>query len=346
MLRTCLGCSGRKLNHRHKHPLILFRQEGGWQAQEQYRHAADDEHVHHQVASGLAKNTAHAVAVVFHALIKEGIEPAKEATFLLVMFTGRGLEQCGAKGRGEDQCNQHGQCHRGDNGERELAIDGPRRAAKKGHRDEYCRKHHGDTDQRALDLLHRLLCCLFWRQLVLNHDAFDVLNNHNRIIDQQAYRQHHPEHRQGIDGETECRQNREGPQQNDRNRNRRNERCPQVLQEQIHDEEDENNRLEQGFHHFVNGDFYERRGVIGIDNLQSLRKELLQLRQLALNCCRRIQRVCPGCQLDPETRSRLPVDLGDHVVVFAAQLNASHILQVYHGAVLVYLQRHAAKLFR
>ena len=53
LLGTHLRRPCRQLNHRHKHPLILFRQEGGRQAQEQYCHAADDDDVNQQIAAGL-----------------------------------------------------------------------------------------------------------------------------------------------------------------------------------------------------------------------------------------------------------------------------------------------------
>ena len=80
----------------------------------------------------------------------------------------------------------------------------------------------------------------------------------------------------------------------------------------------------------MNRDFHKRRGVVGVDDLQSLREELLQLCQLALDGCRRIQRVCTSSELNPQTGCRLPVDFGHHIVVFATQLNASHILQMNH----------------
>ena len=100
LLSTRLGCTRRELNHRHKHPLILFGQEGGRQAQEEHRHPSDDNDVHRQIAPCLTQNTAHAVAVVLHAFIKERIKPAEEAAFLLMMVAGYGLKQrCAECGR-------------------------------------------------------------------------------------------------------------------------------------------------------------------------------------------------------------------------------------------------------
>ena len=97
LLSTRLGCPRRELNHRHKHPLILFGQEGGRQAQEEHRHPTDNNDVHRQIAPCLTQNTAHAVAVVLHAFIKERIKPAEETTFFLMIVAGDGLKQCCAE---------------------------------------------------------------------------------------------------------------------------------------------------------------------------------------------------------------------------------------------------------
>lgn len=124
----------------------------------------------------------------------------------------------------------------------------------------------------ALDLRHRLFCRFFWRELLLNHYTFDVFHHHDGVIDQQAYRQHHAKHRQGVDGVAKHRQYRKGTQQHDRNGNRRNERCAHVLQKQIHDKKDEDNCLKERFNHFVDGYFDERGRIVRIDNLHPLRE--------------------------------------------------------------------------
>ena len=48
-------------------------------------------------------------------------------------------------------------------------------------------------------------------------------------------------------------------------------------------EEDEDNGFKQRFDHFVNGDFNERRGVVGINNFHPLREEGLQLGKFRFN---------------------------------------------------------------
>src|SRR3546814_20677393 len=51
-----------------------------------------------------------------------------------------------------------------------------------------------------------------------------------------------------------------------------NERRAQILQEQIHDEEHEDNRLEQRLDHFLDRQSHERRGVVRVDGFENRRK--------------------------------------------------------------------------
>jgi len=73
-------------------------------------------------------------------------------------------------------------------------------------------------------------------------------DNHDRVIDQQPDREHQAEHRQRVDRETEGGHDSERSEQHDRHRDGRNQRRAQVLQEQVHHQEDERDTLEQRFH--------------------------------------------------------------------------------------------------
>lgn len=61
-------------------------------------------------------------------------------------------------------------------------------------------------------------------------------------------------------------------EQNHRNRDHRNERSPQVLQEDEKHDEDENDRFDERMHHLLDGQFHKRRRVVGIGNDDVLRK--------------------------------------------------------------------------
>ena len=86
-LGALLRSACRKLNHCHKHTLILLWQEGGRQAHKQNRHSDHDYQVDDQVTPGSTHNTADAIGVVIDAVIEFGIKPAKETASFLVMFS-------------------------------------------------------------------------------------------------------------------------------------------------------------------------------------------------------------------------------------------------------------------
>ena len=53
--------------------------------------------------------------------------------------------------------------------------------------------------------LHRLARGFLRREALLGHDAFDVLDHHDRVVDHDADRQHHAEQTQLVDREAETR---------------------------------------------------------------------------------------------------------------------------------------------
>ncbi len=73
---------------------------------------------------------------------------------------------------------------------RKLAIDAARAAGKEHHRHEYGCQYGRHPDDRAADLRHGLEGRLARRQPVFAHDAVDVFHDHDRVVDQNADRQH------------------------------------------------------------------------------------------------------------------------------------------------------------
>ena len=65
------------------------------------------------------------------------------------------------------------------------------------------------------------------------------------------------------------RQHAEGAQQHHRHRDGRDQRRPEVLQEQEHDQEDQHDRLEQRLHHLLDRQLDERRRVVGVDDFDA-----------------------------------------------------------------------------
>ncbi len=79
----------------------------------------------------------------------------------------------------------------------------PMAPGKKRHRHKHRNQDDRDADDGTRDLLHRLDGRLFRRKTFLGHDALDVFDNHDRIIDQDTDRKHHREHGQHVDRKPE-----------------------------------------------------------------------------------------------------------------------------------------------
>ncbi len=181
-----------------------------------------------------------------------------------------------AKGRGQDDGHQHRQRHRRDDGGGELPVDHTGRSAKKGHRHEYRRQHQADGDQCTGDLAHRFPRRFDRRQTLLCHQAFDIFDHDDRVIDQQSDGQHHREHRQHVDRETQHGEHPEGTQQHHGDRDGRNQRGAEILQEQIHHQEHQDDRFQQDFDDILDRHPHERRGFERNDRAQTRREERLE----------------------------------------------------------------------
>lgn len=104
------------------------------------------------------------------------------------------------------------------------------------------------------------------------HDAFDVFDDDDGVVDEKADRQHHGEHRQGIDRVAGDRQHPEGAEQHHGNGNRRDQRRTKILQEDEQHHEDEHDRFDQRVDNFLDRQFHEGCRVIGIGDLHARRQ--------------------------------------------------------------------------
>ena len=191
------------------------------------------------------------------------------------------LEEGGAQHRGQDQGHHHRQQHGGDDGHGKLAVDDPGGAPEKGHGAEHRGQHQADADQGAGDFSHGLAGGLLGRRpsSLMIRSTFStttmasstsrpmastmanmvsmLMENPNSPRTAKVPRMTTGTARVGI-------------------RVARN-----VAQEKIHHQEDQENRLEQGLDHLVDGHPHEGRGVIGVDDLHAGREipgQLLHLR--------------------------------------------------------------------
>jgi hypothetical protein len=89
------------------------------------------------------------------------------------------------------------------------------------------------------------------RELFLGHQALDVFQHHDRVVDHDADCQHHGEQGQGVDREAEQPQAGKGADQRNRHGHHRDQRGAPALQEHVDHGEHQHHRFDQGLDHFV-----------------------------------------------------------------------------------------------
>ncbi|CCK15459.1 hypothetical protein BN136_1469 [Cronobacter universalis NCTC 9529] len=256
------------------------------------------------------------------------------------------LKQRGAQGRGEDHGDQHRQHHRRDNRDGELAVNRAGGAAEKRHRDKHRREHHRDAHQRALDLAHRFTRGGARRQPLFAHDALDVFHNYDGVIHQQAYRQHHREHRQGVNAVAEAVEHRESAEQHHGHGDSRDQRGAEILQKEVHHQEHQRDRFKQRFNHVGNRGFHERGGLIRDFIFQPVREIVRQFVEPVQHQLGRCHLVSAGGELHAKARGRFAVIAAQIIIFLGPHFDRRHIAERDGRPVLIHAKRNGAKLFR
>ncbi len=159
------------------------------------------------------------------------------------------IQQQGGQRRRQGDGVEHRQHHRERDRQRELLIEPACDAWEEGHRHEHGDQHDANHHDRAEHLAHGVDRRLPRRFLVLGHVPFDVLDHHDRIVDDDAGGEHDAEQRQGVDREVEQLDERKRSDQRHRNGDRRDDRAAPVLEEQEHHDDHEADGFAEGFQH-------------------------------------------------------------------------------------------------
>ncbi len=170
-------------------------------------------------------------------------------------------EQQRRERRGEGERAEGRERDRGGDGERELPVDRAGGAGEERDRDEHRDEHDRDRDHRARDLLHALPRRLERRELPLVHQPLDVLDHHDRVVDDEAGGEREAEQRERVDREAEQLHERERADERDGERERGDEHAPPAVEEEEDDEDHERDRLGERHHHLVHRRADRERGV-------------------------------------------------------------------------------------
>ena len=158
--------------------------------------------------------------------------------------------------------------------------------------------------------------------------------------------EHHAEHGEHVDGESGNPHDGEGSQQGYGNDERRNQRGPEVLEEQEHDQEHQADGFQQRGDHLLDGNFHKVGGLIRDLVGNAGRKILGQFVHLVPQQPHGFHGVGAGGHLDGHAGGGQSVAPGEEGVIVGAQFYARHVPQLDGGAVRERSQRNGFEVFR
>ena len=141
-----------------------------------------------------------------------------------------------------------------------------------------------------------------------------VLNDDDGIIDNQADGKHHGEKCQCIDGKIQDDEGAKGTNQGYRHREKRDDRRADILQEDKDDKHHQQQRLNKGLHHFLDGGTDVIRAVHDRVHLEIRREILFRLIQDIPNFLDGLHGICITGKLDAEAHRRIIIRLGNDIV--------------------------------
>ncbi|CAB3753801.1 hypothetical protein BPA30113_05478 [Burkholderia paludis] len=343
-------CTVRQLRERDQVFLVLRGHEA---ARHHLRHEHGRAHQHevHAQHQRLARqHAAHAAAVVLRAAMEHLVEAAEEAAehavhharepvFLVAMA----LQQDRGQRRRQRQRVERRDHRRDRDGHRELLVELAGQARHERERHEHGDERQRDRDDRPAHFLHRLV-----GRLSRVHPAFDValdvLDHHDRIVDHDPDREHHPEQRQRVDRIAERQQQRERADDRHRHRDQRNQRRAPGLQEHDHDDHDQRDRLEQRVHDRLDRRTHELRRVVDDLVVDARRHVLLQLGHRLAHFVGDLQRVRARRLVDRHRDGRLVVEQRTQPVLGCVELDPRDVAQARDAAVRRRLHDDVAEL--
>ena len=276
----------------------------------------------------------------------EGLaETRREVVAHLAVLVEVRLQDHGAERRrqrkGVDGRKTHGHGHR----DTELRVEDARRSAHHGDGDEHghedqrrghdgrCDTRHGVDGRHVGGFVARVEACLH---------GFD---DDDGVVDDRTDRKNQREEGQQVDRESgEC-EEAEGSDQRHENRHRGDERRADVLQEDVHDQDHEENGLEQGLDHLFHRGVEEVVHALEMCDGDAFRQFGLQFVEQGVDVVHDLRGVRTGRLEDHRADARMAVGVTFVSVGFAAQFDVGDVLQTQERAVGLREQHDFTELF-
>lgn len=351
--RARLHGARRQLDHHLQLPLVLGRQEAARHHPVQQPACDHERRVHCHDHAGAAHGEHGDAAITRFDACEGRTEPVGQtradaasprAAGSAIVSRDR-LQQVRAQRGRERQRHERRHQHRCDHRHRELPVDAADGAWKKRHRHEYGGQHRGHADDRTADPLHCAARGVARRHALLHHPVH-ALDDDDRVVDEDADRQHETEHREHVDRQSERPHRDERAHQRDGNHDGRHQRVTQIAQEQPHHAEHQHDRLDERQHNLPDRDRHEMRTVERNLDRHAWRQHPRQLGEPRTDRVRRFERVAARAELDADRGRRPAVQPRIERVVVAAEFDARDVGDAHRRTVRLRLQHDPAELVR
>ena len=224
---TGLRSSLRQRQTQAHHALVFTRHKGGRRDLNHLPARRNDSDQNNAAGHSVVKRKPHPALKEFRKTAQTDIEALEEFR----RFLGSRFKQnCAKRGR-QRQCDKTGKRHRNRNRDGKLTVKFTGHAAQESHRHKHSREHQNNGHQRTRHFLHGALGRSSCRDPLGHHDAFDVFQHHNGIVNHDTDGKRHGKKRQRVERKVENPKAHHRADQRHGNSNHRNQSGAPTLQE-------------------------------------------------------------------------------------------------------------------
>ena len=249
--------------------------------------------------------------------VVSGADATVQATGILL--TARRFHHHGTQGRTESQGVQTGDTYRHSHGNTELGIEYTGGSSHESYRNKYRHEDKGTGDYRHRHIAHGILGSQIRRTVTHIKLGLHSLNHNDGVVHHCTDGQYQGKQGQDVDTESGHRQKGESTNQRNDDRDRRNQRTLEVVQEEIYHQNHQDNGDNQGFDYIMDRSEQEVVHTHHLDKLRSLRQFFGHLVQQRSNLFVYRRSVGAGYLKDHESNTRYSVRFTVEAVRFTSQ---------------------------
>ena len=257
-------------------------------------------------------------------------EAGGEVVAHLAVLVHIGLHDDGAERGRQRKGVERGDADGDGHGQTELRVEDARRTAHHGDGDEDGHEDQRRSDDSRSDARHGVDGGHVRRLVPGVETRLHGLDDDDGVVDDGADGEHEGEQRQEVDGEPGDGEEREGTDKCDENRNRGNQRGPDVLQEDVDDQHDEDDGLEEGFDDLVDGSVEKVVDVLKADDFDALGQLGADFVEQVLDVLDDLRGVGPGGLEDHGGDAGVAVGVALIGIGLAAELDVGDLAEPQH----------------